>query len=437
MNLDELYRIYLDHPVVTTDSRKIEKGSIFFALKGDNFNGNNFAGQALDRGCSYAVVDEPDALTDKRCILTTNVLETLQKLANYHRRQFAIPVIAITGSNGKTTTKELIVCVLSEKYQLTATIGNLNNYIGVPLTLLAMKQSDQFAVVEMGASHLGEINFLCRIAEPTHGLITNIGKAHLEGFGSFEGVIKTKAELYLYLAEKKATVFKNADNPVLNALTAPENVIKYGMSDKYHYSARIISADPFVSIRWSNNGALCHDKELVTDSLIETMLPGRYNFENILAAISIGNHFGIESSSIKKAVENYKPQNNRSQIIHSGSNTILLDAYNANPSSTEAALQNLLHIKTENKMVILGDMLELGEYAEEEHRKIYNFLLSHSIPGILIGKMYKSIANNALYPSFDQVDDFLEWLPQHRIQSAFILVKGSRGIKLEKIKDWL
>ena len=419
MKIEELYRLFIQNYLVDTDTRNIRKGSIFFALKGDNFNGNKFAKEALNNGASYAVIDEVEYNNQPKTILVNNVLETLQKLAQYHRKQLNIPIIALTGSNGKTTTKELINSVLSKKYKTTATIGNLNNHIGVPLTLLAIEPTTEIGIIEMGANHIKEIDFLCNIARPTFGLITNFGKAHLEGFGSFEGVIKGKSELYDFLRANKKIAFINSDDPIqikqsqgIKTITFNNNKIKY------------IEANPFVKVEFQ-------------DITIQSKLIGKYNYNNIAAAIAIGNYFKVSINDIKNAIENYEPANNRSQIINKGSLKIILDAYNANPSSMKVALENFSELKDKHKIVILGDMFELGEDSFKEHQQIADFALSLNFKKLyLIGKAFSTIdAKNALtYPNFE---DFKTSNKILNLKNTTLLIKGSRGMALERILNLL
>ncbi len=419
MNIAQLYQLYSQTYLVDTDTRKIRKGTIFFALKGDNFNGNEFTEEALKSGANYVVIDEEKYKTNSKTILVKNVLETLQKLANFHRKQLAIPIISLTGSNGKTTTKELINAVLSKKYATVATAGNLNNHIGVPLTLLSMTPKTEIGIVEMGANHLKEIEFLCKIAEPTYGLITNFGKAHLEGFGSFEGVIKGKSELYDFIRLNKGTVFINTDDDLQEKQSAGINTIEFNNG-----IVKFMDANPFVKVQFKN-------------ILIESKLIGKYNYNNIAVAVAVGNYFDISKTDIKIAIENYIPTNNRSQIIQKGSNKIILDAYNANPTSMQAALENFSQLKDENKIVFLGDMFELGKDSEAEHKKIANLVASYHFSKVfLIGKAFSTTgAKNAFvsesYESFKNLTNY------SNINNATILIKGSRGMALERLLDLL
>ena len=370
MKLSALYQIFLDCQLVTTDSRNCPEGSLFIALKGESFNGNAFAGKALETGCAYAVIDESEYAIegDQRYILVDDCLQTLQQLANYHRRQLGTRVIGITGTNGKTTTKELISAVLSQSHNILYTLGNLNNHIGVPSTLLRLKTEHDLAVIEMGANHPGEIKFLSEIAEPDCGIITNVGKAHLEGFGSFEGVIKTKGELYDFLRKKEgSTVFIHHDNAYLMNIAEGLNLIPYGTEDDLYVNGRITGNSPYLTFEWKAG----KDGKSYQ---VQTQLIGEYNFPNALAAITIGRFFGVEDAKINEALAGYTPQNNRSQLKKTDDNTLIIDAYNANPTSMMAALQNFRNMEVPHKMLILGDMRELGAESAAEHQKIADYL---------------------------------------------------------------
>ena len=370
MKLSALYQIFLDCQLVTTDSRNCPEGSLFIALKGESFNGNAFAGKALETGCAYAVIDESEYAIegDQRYILVDDCLQTLQQLANYHRRQLGTRVIGITGTNGKTTTKELISAVLSQSHNILYTLGNLNNHIGVPSTLLRLKAEHDLAVIEMGANHPGEIKFLSEIVEPDCGIITNVGKAHLEGFGSFEGVIKTKGELYDFLRKKEgSTVFIHHDNAYLMNIAGGLNLIPYGTEDDLYVNGRITGNSPYLTFEWKAG----KDGETYQ---VQTQLIGEYNFPNALAAITIGRFFGVEDAKINEALAGYTPQNNRSQLKKTDDNTLIIDAYNANPTSMMAALQNFRNMEVPHKMLILGDMRELGAESAAEHQKIADYL---------------------------------------------------------------
>lgn len=432
MTIAELYQIYLQHPIICTDSRKIQANAIFFALKGANFNGNQYAEQALNKGAAIAIIDERTYQKDERYIVVEDVLQTLQALARHHRQQFDIPILAITGSNGKTTTKELIHSVLATQYQTHYTRGNLNNHIGVPLTLLAMPIDTEIAVIEMGANHRQEIEFLCTIALPTHGLITNIGKAHLEGFGGIEGVKLGKSELYRYLQDHEGVAFVNQDEAFLEELAQGISHIVY-----YHesvapslevipYEISFLEANPFVKVAFLSPEGDTHTAH--------SQLIGDYNFNNIKTAIAIGKYFKVLPINIKTAIENYVPSNNRSQIIHFDTNTIILDAYNANPSSMRRALKNLANMKSPQKMAIIGDMLELGDYSPAEHQAILAYALA--LPSIqtvcTVGKEFEAVRTDQ-HLHFEDVNALKEWWKNQHLEEYTILLKGSRGIGLEQL----
>jgi UDP-N-acetylmuramoyl-tripeptide--D-alanyl-D-alanine ligase len=426
MNIAELYNIYLQHQKVITDSRQIERGCIFFALKGDRFNGNKYAAAALEQGASYAIIDEVDYQVNANCILVHDVLETLQALANYHRLQLDIPVIGITGSNGKTTTKELVSHVLATEYKTASTKGNFNNHIGVPLTLLAIPTDTAIAVVEMGANHQGEIGFLSEIAEPTHGIINNIGKAHLEGFGGIEGIKKGKSELYAFLAAHEGTALINTDLPFLKELADQRNVknrIEYSQQKGQDYTIELLSVEPFVQFN------IKEKDEIIK---VQSHLIGAYNFDNILSAIAIGKYFKISNQQIKTAIEGYIPQNNRSQIVKKETNTFILDAYNANPTSTKHAVEHFSTIQNKEKIVILGDMLELGDYSVIEHQTMANLVTTLSFSQvILVGPEYAKAANSIDCLYFENVQLLKEWFSTKVFNDTYFLIKGSRGIRLE------
>ncbi len=428
-SIEQLYIHYQKHPVITTDSRNCPSGSLFFALKGDRFNGNLFAEKALSDGCAFAIVDEAEYAKDNRYLLVDDVLTALQQLAAYHRRQLAIPVIGITGTNGKTTTKELTNAVLSEKYNTLATEGNLNNHIGVPLTLLKIRPEHEIAIIEMGANHPGEIKMLCEIADPEFGLITNVGKAHLEGFGSLDGVIRTKTELYQSLRHRDGTVFLHADNPYLPAYTDGMDVIRYGENgDGLFIKGRLTDCSPTLSFEFQIN-----DQNPVS---VATQLIGSYNLPNALAAAAIGAYFGVEESQISHALTNYHPENKRSQLIRTPKNTLILDAYNANPTSMMAALENFKLMKAEKKMLILGDMRELGAESEKEHQRIIEFLRENPFDRIvLVGDEF----NKHPHPFIALADrnELAQWIAGNPTEGYHILIKGSRGIALEKGIDEL
>ncbi|MDO6676009.1 UDP-N-acetylmuramoyl-tripeptide--D-alanyl-D-alanine ligase [Tenacibaculum sp. 1_MG-2023] len=418
MKIEELYSLYITHGLVDTDTRNIRENTLFFALKGENFNGNKFAEEAIAKGAGYAIVDEVEYKTSDRIILVDDVLGVLQELANYHRNQLQVPVIALTGSNGKTTTKELINAVLSTKYKTTATIGNLNNHIGVPLTLLSMNKSTEIGIVEMGANHAKEIEFLSEIANPDYGYITNFGSAHLEGFGSLEGVVKAKSELYDFLRSHNKKVFINPNDEKQVAITNGMEVIIFEKSIKFK------EANPFVKLSYQNINVL--------SSLI-----GSYNFNNISAAITIGNYFNIPSELIKKAIERYIPSNNRSQIINTNTNKIILDAYNANPTSMKAVLESFSKLKANHKTVILGDMFELGKYSSKEHQNIVEEVEKNNFDVVfLIGEnFYNTISRTNKIMKFKSFKDLEKYLQNNSITDSTLLVKGSRGMALERVVE--
>ena len=426
MELAFLYESFLESRSVTTDTRKVKNGDLFFALKGPNFNGNTFAATALEMGAAYVVVDEAEVVQDDRYVLVDDVLTTLQQLANLHRRTLGIPILAITGSNGKTTTKELVNAVMSKKYKTYATVGNLNNHIGIPLTLLAMDESIEFGIVEMGANHQKEIASYCSFVEPNYGLINNVGKAHLEGFGGFEGVKKGKGELYQYLFETNGIAFINSKNEHLMEMSPFEAPILYGRNSDF-YNAKFLKSDPFVAFIAGN------------EELVETKLVGDYNFDNILAALCIGKYFGVPSIAANQAIEQYDPTNNRSQIVKTEKNEVILDSYNANPTSMRAAIENFASLQKENKVVILGDMYELGEESEVEHANIgalLNLLTDTKI--ILIGKNMAAASKECTAAAYmDTKEAAVNFLVSNQILNSTILLKGSRGMGLESLMPLL
>lgn len=421
----QLYDLWKKSTGVSTDTRTLKKGNIFFALSGDNFNGNEYAEKALQTGASHAVVSDPKVALNNKYILVNDTLEALQLLARHHRNSLDIPFIALTGSNGKTTTKELISVVLSTKYNTLATPGNYNNHIGVPLTILSVKPEHELAIVEMGANHLGEISDLCAIADPSHGLITNIGKAHIGTFGGVENILRGKSELFDYLIKKNAVIWVNKDDEKLRNMS--NRMIKPLLYPGEYYDASYVSADPFLILRDE------HGKK------VRTQLVGKYNYQNVVAALAVGKFFGVDPKIVKGAIESYSPANNRSQVLELNSNTVILDAYNANPTSMKAALDNFLTMKSKkNKWVILGDMLELGEDEEEEHRKIGDLLMDRDISAIYVGKLmenaYKAHEGSKFFP---ETEALLDKLPEMNIHQALMLVKGSRAMKLERITEVL
>lgn len=426
-SIAELYNVFIEHPVICTDTRNIKKGSLFFALKGANFNANEFAQQAIDKGCSYAIISDENYYSNS-CILVPDVLTTLQQLATYHRRQFTIPVIGITGTNGKTTTKELTAAVLSKKYNTLFTQGNLNNHIGVPLTLLNLTRQHGMAVIEMGANHVGEIAALSTIAEPNFGIITNIGKAHLEGFGGYEGVIKAKSELYAFIKSKDGRLFVNADDDLLMKLSTGIDRLTYGTSSISNITG-ISDAQRFLA-----EGIIKIENE---QAEVSSNLAGSYNFYNILAAAAIGFNFGVTLPQIKTAIEEYVPSNNRSQVIKKGNNTIWMDAYNANPSSMKIAIENFASLSAPGKVLILGDMFELGSDSHKEHQAIADLINKYSDwEGVyLVGKEFSGVKSSAM--KFGTTEEFINWLSQHSPKNATILIKGSRGMHMESIVERL
>ena len=430
MNLSALYQIFLDCQLVTTDSRNCPEGSLFIALKGESFNGNAFAGKALETGCAYAIIDEPEYAVegDQRYILVDNCLQTLQQLANYHRRQLGTRVIGITGTNGKTTTKELISAVLSQSHNILYTLGNLNNHIGVPSTLLRLKAEHDLAVIEMGANHPGEIKFLSEIAEPDCGIITNVGKAHLEGFGSFEGVIKTKGELYDFLRKKEgSTVFIHHDNAYLMNIAGGLNLIPYGTEDDLYVNGRITGNSPYLTFEWKAGKA-------GETYQVQTQLIGEYNFPNALAAITIGLFFGVEAAKINEALAGYTPQNNRSQLKKTNDNTLIIDAYNANPTSMMAALQNFRNLEVPHKMLLLGDMRELGAESAAEHQKIADYIKECDFEEVwLVGEQFAAAEHS--FKTYPNVQEVIKELETNKPKGYTILIKGSNGIKLSSTVD--
>lgn len=468
MDISLLYEKYLVSRHVTTDSRTVREGSIFFALKGEKVDGNQFAGQALENGAAICVVDNPQCVVDDRCMLVDDTLKALQELARFHRSQLTIPVIGITGTNGKTTTKELVNAVLSRRFRTSATQGNYNNHLGVPLTLLAIPADAEIAIVEMGANHPGEIDFLCNIANPDFGLITNVGKAHLEGFGSFKGVIRTKTELYKHLAAMAGVIFVNADNEILmeraekmavlpsspsvlpgvipafpgatpsdyTADFSPRgvnlpmaSVVTYGSSMAADCKGSFVSADPYMKFYFED------DDNVYT---VQTRLVGGYNFDNAMAAVCVGRYFGVELFDIKTAIEEYVPSNNRSQFMQTERNKLILDCYNANPSSMKVAVDNFASMKAEQKMVILGGMRELGSDSVAEHKALYALLQKGGFERImLVGEEFRFAASNQGVEWYESCADLLDKLKSEPITGATILVKGSNSNRLWLLEEVL
>ncbi|MBQ0738104.1 UDP-N-acetylmuramoyl-tripeptide--D-alanyl-D-alanine ligase [Aquimarina celericrescens] len=422
--LSQLHQLFLESTGICTDTRKLKKGNLYLALKGDNFNGNNFAVKALELGANYSIVDEEPEEQNDHIIKVEDGLDTLQKLAAYHRKYLNLPILSITGSNGKTTTKELIREVLSKKYKSVSTQGNLNNHIGVPLTLLSMNKETEFGIVEMGANHQGEIASLCKIAHPDYGYITNFGKAHLEGFGGVEGVIKGKSELYNYLIKNNKTIFINYDDKIQVEKSKGTDIISFSEGKNASHQITFLKADPFVKIK-------------TEDTQINSQLIGTYNAKNIAAAICIGKYFKIPAKAIKEAIESYQPTNNRSQIIDQNSNQIILDAYNANPTSMKAALENLEAIPAKNKIAILGDMFEVGDTSAEEHQIIIDLLEKLEFSNMMVcGKNFYQTSTQEVL-KFENFEDLKNYIQRNNFKESTILIKGSRGMALERILEVL
>jgi UDP-N-acetylmuramoyl-tripeptide--D-alanyl-D-alanine ligase len=428
MQIESLYQIYLNHPSVQTDTRQLKSGDLFFALKGPNFNGNLFADKALEQGASFAVADEYSGIYADRVILVQDVLDTLQALALHHRKQFRIPFIAITGSNGKTTTKELVHAVLSTHYRTYTTRGNLNNHIGIPLTILGIRSDAEIAVIEMGANHQGEIAGYCQYALPTHGIITNAGKAHLEGFGGFDGVKKGKGELFDFMRSQGGSAFVMWDYNYLREMSVGiQEIVRYGTNDEEQVSGIVRRSEPYLEVEM---------KRGFEEGIISTQLVGDYNLPNVLCAIAVGKYFKVGELQIRKAVESYSPSNSRSQLIELKSNHIILDAYNANPSSMKAAIENFSRIPvTDNKKVLLlGAMAELGPESLEEHRRIADLIGEFNWHRVaLVGGDFQKIDHP--YTRFNNAEEARDWLKEEGIRDAYILIKGSRSMAMEKILD--
>jgi UDP-N-acetylmuramoyl-tripeptide--D-alanyl-D-alanine ligase len=430
ININLLYNIYTKYPIICTDTRNIKKNSLFFGIKGENFDGNKFASVALKKGAAFAIIDEKKFYKNKQYILVDNVLQTLQELAKYHRKQLKTKVIGITGTNGKTSTKELINVILSKKYKTIASFKNLNNHIGVPLSVLSITPDTEIAVIEMGANHIREIKKLCGISQPDFGIITNIGIAHLQGFKNIKGIINAKNELFNYIKKNNGIAFANINSKAIAKLSEKIKKITYGTKTNAYCYGKLLENNPYVKIKWNLKNNIIKNK---SHTIIQSQLIGEYNLENIIAAIAIGSYFDVTPKNIKNAIENYKPVSNRSQLIETAKNKIILDAYNANPTSMKAAIKNFKQLKFENKIVIIGDMLELGNQSIKEHKKILTFLEKQNFNKIiLIGKMFSSVNNNN-HKNFPDVDIAGKWLEKNSISSASILIKASRGIKLEKL----
>ncbi len=423
MNITDLYALYLQHPNVQTDTRKLKEGDIFFALKGPNFNGNIFASKAIESGAAYAIVDEKQYADEKRIFYVEDTLETLQQLALHHRKQFSIPFIAITGSNGKTTTKELVYAVLSSTYKTYTTQGNLNNHIGVPLTILSIKKDAEMAVIEMGANHQREIASYCTYTLPDYGIITNCGKAHLEGFGGVEGVRKGKGELYDHLRSHDGTAFVMWDYDYLRDMSKGiSKIITYGSADA-SVQGTVLQSEPFLHVKIEG------DEQL---ALIRSQLVGAYNLPNILVAVTVGKHFNVTSEKIKESIEQYAPSNSRSQLVERGSNRIILDAYNANPTSMRAAIENLANIQADKKILVLGAMAELGEESLQEHQQIIDLISKYQWNEVaLVGGDFLKLDHP--YKKFDDANQAAQWFKNLNAHDAYILVKGSRSTQMEKV----
>ncbi|PWA06752.1 UDP-N-acetylmuramoyl-tripeptide--D-alanyl-D-alanine ligase [Flavobacterium laiguense] len=427
MDIKYIHSLFLKCNSVSIDTRKIEPNSLFVAIKGENFDANTFTKEALEKGASYVIIDNGDFFIDNRTILVENSLETLQELAKFHRAYLKLPIIALTGSNGKTTTKELIHVVLAKKFNTKATVGNLNNHIGVPLTLLSFNSQTEIGIVEMGANHKKEIEFLCDLAKPDYGYITNFGKAHLEGFGGVQGVIEGKSEMYHYLLNNDKMVFVNLEDPIQVEKSKALQHYSFGVNkEEANLNVISIEANPFVVIAYSNN-------------IISTHLIGLYNANNINAAIAIGKYFGVDDNAIKEALENYIPENNRSQLITRGSNEIILDAYNANPSSMKVAIENFILLDKVNKIVFLGDMFELGKESLIEHKNVVDLLVNQNdIICYFIGKdFYQNKVDNNRFYFFETFENFSNSIKEKMFENNMILIKGSRGMALERTLDFI
>ncbi len=427
MSIIDLYDLFIHNPQITTDSRNCPKGSIFFALKGDKFDGNQYAGKALASGCVYAVIDNPDYYIGERTILVDNVLKTLQQLAHHHRKVLGLPIIGITGTNGKTTTKELLAAVLSTKFNLLYTEGNFNNHIGVPLTLLRLTHDHEMAVIEMGASHPGDIKELVDIVHPNYGIITNVGRAHLEGFGSFEGVIRTKGELYDYIRRSKGKLFIKKENEYLQSIAKGIEQITYGNGDDAFASGQVVSCDPFLVFNWKQQGKL---------HTVETHMIGSYNLDNVLAAVAVGRFFKIPAERISRAIAAYEPTNNRSQFKKTENNELIIDAYNANPSSMKVALDNFITMPVQPKAIILGDMRELGPTSDELHAEVVEQIKKGQFDKVfLCGEHFSKVGKE--FSPFATTEAMTEELRRQPLKGYHILIKGSHSMGLEKLADIL
>ena len=424
MNIENIHQLFLKSQGIQTDSRKIEKNQIYWALKGERFDGNLFAEDALQKGAAYAIIDDEKYKTDERIVVVDDTLLALQQLANYHRRQFDIPVIGITGSNGKTTTKELILAVLQKKYNTLATLGNLNNHFGVPQTLLRLTDQYEIAIIEMGANHLGEIADLCKIAEPNYGLITSIGRAHIGEFGGYENIKTAKSELYEWLQNNDGTAFINQDVQMLIEMADNRTVdkrISYGSNPNSQFTYAFLSSHPYVRF-------------IFDGSEVQSQIPGQHNYSNLITAVTVGQYFGVPKEKIIEAIQEYRPDNNRSQVLQYKAGTLILDAYNANPSSTEVALKMLGEINASKKGAILGSMLELGEYSRDEHQKITQIAETLALDFlVLVGKEFAETQTLSSTMKVGKVEDIKDWFQSLDISDTTVLIKGSRGVHLEDI----
>lgn len=427
MNITELYELFVHHRTITTDSRYCPAGSLFFALRGEHFDGNQYAEEALAKGAAYAIIDNPEYEKDERTILVEDSLKALQQLAHRHRKAMGTPIIGITGTNGKTTTKELLAAVLSAKYNVLATEGNLNNQIGVPLTLLRLTIDHEMAVIEMGANHPGEIKELVEIASPNYGLITNVGKAHLEGFGSFEGVLKAKGELFDYLRHTHGKIFIKKEDADLQSIAKGLEQVTYGSQEGNFAVGHVVSCDPFLTFDWKQQGKI---------HTVGTHLIGSYNLENVLAAVAVGRYFKIPAERISRAIAAYEPNNHRSQWKETGKNRLIIDAYNANPSSMEAALENFARMNVAPKAVILGDMRELGEASEALHQAVVGQIRQAGFDKVLLcGEHFSKVG--AMYETFPTGEALSDYLKQHPLEGYCVLLKGSHSLGLEQLVDIL
>lgn len=425
--MEKLFELFYLSSGICTDTRKIEKDCLFICIKGENFDGNQFASNAKEKGAKYVIVDDSSKEnTENNIFFAENSVIFLQKLANFHRKKFNIPVIGITGSNGKTTSKELIYNVLSKKHNVLATIGNLNNHLGVPFTLLRLNASHEIAIIEMGANRPKDIQELCEIAEPTHGIITNIGKAHLEGFVNFEGVLKTKTELYESVEKSNGTIVFNADDETLKKVL-PKNTqnISYGKTSA-NILGELVSLSPFVEMKWND--------ESFFSETISTQLVGEYNFYNFLAAVCFGKIFDVPNYQISEAIESYTPTNNRSQVKKTNSNTLILDCYNANPTSMKSAIESFQMIASKNKLLILGDMKELGNESEPEHQKVIDLVAKHQLKTIVIGECFSKIQSSCILKKFSHTQEAKKYFNENKVENQLILLKGSRSIELELLE---